>query len=34
MSNEIATVRILREDGFQGYQIPYESGKTVLDALE
>lgn len=34
MSNEIATVRIQREDGFQAYKIPYESGKTVLDALE
>jgi len=30
MRNEIAT----RQDGFQAYQIAYESGKTVLDALE
>ena len=34
MSKKIATVRVLREDGFQSYQIPYESGMTVLDALE
>jgi len=34
VSNETATVRILRQDGFHSYEIPYESGKTVLDALE
>ena len=34
MSNGVATVRIPRQKGFQSYQIPYESGKTVLDALE
>lgn len=30
----MATVRILRQHDFQTYQIPYENGKTVLDALE
>lgn len=34
MSGEMATVRILRQDGLESYEIPYESGRTVLDALE
>lgn len=34
MSVQMATVRLLRQGSYQLYQIPYESGKTVLDALE
>jgi succinate dehydrogenase/fumarate reductase iron-sulfur protein len=34
MNTEWATVRILRQDGLHAYRIPYESGKTVLEALE
>lgn len=34
MSSGMATVRISRQEGFQTFEIPYESGKTVLDALE
>ena len=34
MTTETATVRILRPGGFQEYRIPFESGKTVMEALE
>ena len=34
MSGEMAAVSILRKDGLQRYHIPYESGKTVLVALD